>query len=218
MGESSLGVRYRPIIRNSAYLKSIGKYISGIISVSEKLAIFCENVLKIPRKSILISPNAVNTDIFKPLNVDRSFLGLSNDDFVISFIGAFIERKGIKTLINIIKDMDDVKFLLIGSGKIDLISKKIVFKGKIPHDKIPKYLNASDVFVFPTKAEGCSNAIAEAMACGLPIITSNIPEVIFQIGSDNAIFIDPNDEKKYIKEIQKLIESKEIRKNYLKNL
>lgn len=212
MGESSLEIRYQAILDNKDYLEYIGNKLTGIIAVSEKLHNFCRSELKIAPEKILISPNATDTRHFKPFQVNRSFLKIDNDDFVISFTGAFIKRKGIDVLLKAVKELDKVKLILIGSGEVDLSIEKIAFKGRLPHLEIPKYLNASDVFIFPTKAEGSSNAIAEAMACGLPIITSNIPEVVFQIGKGNAIFIDPNDDVELKRAIQKLIEDKNLRK------
>lgn len=212
MGESSIEIRYQAILHNKDYLEHIGKHLSGVIAVSEKLHNFCCSELKISTEKILISPNATDTQSFKPFHVDRSFLNIDKDDIVISFTGAFIKRKGIDVLLKAVNELDKVKLILIGSGEVDVPIEKIAFKGRLPHLEIPKYLNASDVFIFPTKAEGSSNAIAEAMACGLPIITSNIPEVVFQIGKGNAIFIDPNDDVELKRAIQKLIEDKNLRK------
>ena len=67
----------------------------------------------------------------------------------------------------------------------------ILFKGRLPHQAIPVYLNAANVFVLPTLAEGCSNAIVEAMACGLPIISSNLPFNFDILTTNNALLIDP---------------------------
>src|SRR5690606_11111163 len=99
---------------------------------------------------------------FKPFQVIRSFLKIDNDDFVISFTGDFIKRKGIDVLLKAVKELDKVKLILIGSDEVDVPIEKIAFKGRLPHLEIPKHLNASDVFIFPTKADGSSNAIVEA--------------------------------------------------------
>jgi hypothetical protein len=65
--------------------------------------------------------------------------------------------------------------------KLDL-ENNVIFMGKISHDELPKILNAMDVFVLPAiSMEGFSNSMLEAMACGLPIVTTPIgagPEVI----------------------------------------
>ena len=67
----------------------------------------------------------------------------------------------------------------------------ILFKGKLPHDDIPTYLNAADAFVLPTLHEGCCNAVVEGMACGLPIISSNRPFNWDVLDETNSIMIDP---------------------------
>ena len=68
----------------------------------------------------------------------------------------------------------------------------ILFKGTVPHNDVPLYLNASDVFVLPTQHEGCCNAVIEAMACGLPVISSNLPFNWDVLNESNSILVDPN--------------------------
>ena len=69
----------------------------------------------------------------------------------------------------------------------------MLFASRIPHEEVAQYLSASDVFVLPTLAEGCSNAIVEAMACGLPIISSDLEFNHDILDSGNSILINPND-------------------------
>ena len=59
------------------------------------------------------------------------------------------------------------------------------------HNEIPVLLNAVDVFVLPTLAEGSCNAIVEAMACGLPVVSSDLPFNDDVLNSKNSIRINP---------------------------
>ncbi len=63
----------------------------------------------------------------------------------------------------------------------------------VTHKELPSWLNAADAFVLPSMAEGSSNAVAEAMACGLPIITSDIPSMRELVPKIAAIFVPPTD-------------------------
>lgn len=87
----------------------------------------------------------------------------------------------------------------------------MLFDGRLLQQDIPVYLNAADVFVLPTLAEGCCNAIIEAMACGLPIISSNLPFNWDVLNDKNSILIDPNNIKQIADAIQRLRDCPELR-------
>ena len=66
-----------------------------------------------------------------------------------------------------------------------------MFCQAIKHEKIPAFLNACDIFVLPTLSEGCCNATIEAMACGLPIVSSDLPFNYDVLNETNSVLIDP---------------------------
>ncbi len=171
------------------------KYISGVICVSTKnkeesiaLGLTDESKCK-------VIPNAVNAELFHKLDKTscRQELGIAENDFVVGFVGWFNERKGATRVAEAIKRIGSgVKSLFIGGGELEPRCDGILFKGLLPHEKVPQYLGAADCFVLPTLHEGCCNAVVEAMACGLPVVSSNLPFNWDILNETNSIMVDPN--------------------------
>ncbi len=95
--------------------------------------------------------------------------------------GRLSKQKGHKYLIEAISDMKDVGLCLVGDGdqkeSLKLLAKRcgsnVHFVGKVDHEDIKSLLQGSDIFVLPSLNEGMSNSLLEAMACGLPVITTD---------------------------------------------
>ena len=79
------------------------------------------------------------------------------------------------------------------------------------HDDVPLYLNAADIFVLPTLQEGCCNAVIEAMACGLPVVSSNLPFNWDVLNRDNSIMVDPLNVEEIKQAIIKLRDNLQLR-------
>ena len=103
--------------------------------------------------------------------------------------------------------MNNLKLVLIGAGENITVNSNVLFQGIVPHDELVYYLNAADFFILPTLAEGCCNAIIEAMACGLPIISSNLPFNNDILSQNNSILIDPLNITEIRLSINKLLEN-----------
>lgn len=210
-GESSISAFNTSGLANA----EMRDYINGVICVSSKNKEESVSLGLTTPDKCLVSPNSVNSDLFKKLDKSecRRKLGISEDKFVVSFVGAFINRKGTNRVSEAISSIkgESVYSIFIGKGDQEPMCDNILFKGRLLHEQIPVYLNASDVFVLPTLAEGCCNAIVEAMSCGLPIISSNLPFNWDVLDESNSIMIDPKDVDSIAKAIQKLRDDKQLR-------
>ena len=179
------------------FRNDLHKNIRGVISVSSELAKEARQIgIFSEQTPIEVFPNSINTNLFKPLDRERcrSKLGIDQKSFVVSFVGAFIKRKGFDRLQEAIARHPEWKCIFIGAGELEvsLPVTQVTFSGRIPHDQIPEYICASDVFALPTQAEGCCNAIVEAMGCGLPIVSSDRGFNFDILTNDNAILINPD--------------------------
>ena len=153
-----------------------------------------------------VFPNGFNGKKFFSFDKSkaRRELGFPDDKFIVAFTGDFSERKGIDKLSHALKSFDDVYSVFLGSGEIKPGCDNILFCGSVPNDEVVKYLNAADVFVLPTKGEGCCNAIVEALACGLPVISSDLPFNDDILDNTNSIRVDVSDVSQIENAVNKL--------------
>lgn len=193
------------------------KNVTGIISVSTKnkneIALLCDNSETIMNKVKIIVNAADNKRFYKKdKNEIRNEKKWPLDKFIVAFTGSFIERKGITKLSNVIDRFDDVYAIFMGVGTEIPQCKNILHCGRINNSEMNDYLNAADVFVLPTLAEGCSNAIVEAVLCGLPVISSDLEFNYDVLDETCAILINPKDENELEEAIKRLKNDIELRK------
>lgn len=196
IGESSLEKSVdllKKTYSNNLFKEKLNR-INGFVAVSEHLKRDLMN-LGVDSKKIFVAPNATDLGRFKKANKIqlRNKHNIPQDKFVLVFTGNFIPRKGPYRVMEAIGGLDNVVVAFIGKGPQEPFGKQIVFKKHVPGNLVPELLNCGDAFILPTLNEGANNAIIEAMACGLPIISSDIPEVRSQCDPSFSILVDPMD-------------------------
>ncbi|AKB30501.1 Glycosyl transferase, group 1 [Methanosarcina siciliae T4/M] len=149
---------------------------------------------------VVVLPNGYREDVFHPLNpyeCKRS-LGLSSDKKIVLTVGNLEEVKGHKYLIEamgrVVKTRKDVICYIVGEGKLENKLKKqikssglldyIKLIGGRPHNEIPLWMNACDIFVMPSLKESFGVVQIEAMACGKPVVAT------YNGGSEEIILFD----------------------------
>lgn len=171
---------------------------SAFLAVSTRLAEELTAQLAIPCGKIEVFPNGVELEVFRPPD-DRAALcrelGISSQAFNVGYVGPLIEQKGYPQLREAIEGLEDVRLVLLGRGTLPANDRQIAFQGTVAHSEVPKHLGACQIFVLPTLIEGSCNSVIEAMACGLPIVTSNGRHMDDIVDDEVAIRVDSTDSR-----------------------
>lgn len=134
----------------------------------------------LPGLAIEVISNGVDAATFRPDN------SRSKGDPRILCVGRLIQRKGQHDLVQALKNLQmqnvSATLTLVGEGDDEArlraavqgqnLSDRVTFAGYVPREEMPKYYNAADVFVLPSYNEGMSVSVLEALASGLPVISS----------------------------------------------
>ena len=169
-----------------------------------------------------IVPGAVDTDRFRP---DPSPRG-ADDVPVLLYHGRVDRRKGVLDMIEALRrlDAEGVRFRLVLSGigpDLDEATLRLerfglmrlaTLRGYVDYDRAPDAYGGADIFVSPTYAEGFSNTILEAMACGLATISCRAVGVVDCLrDGENGLLVDPGDVDALTDGLRRLIRDPDLR-------
>jgi teichuronic acid biosynthesis glycosyltransferase TuaC len=168
---------------------------AGFLAVGSHIRDGLIKEISVNPEKIVVEPNGVDRTRFFQSNQRqaRAQLGLAPDVFMVAFIGTFDTLKGGAELVAAVDGLDGVGLAMIGQGEKTFESKSIIYTGWVRHDQVAVWLNAADIFVLPTREEGSCNAVIEAMACGLPIVTARGRYMDDIVDDEVAIRVDPTD-------------------------
>ena len=189
-------------------IQEIREYVSGCICVATKSKNESITAGFATKEMCRVFPNAINPKLFyqRDKQLMRDKLGFAKDDFIVAFVGQWNSRKGVQRLSNALTSLHNpsIKAFFLGKGTEVPTYENIVYRGTVNHDLLPEYLSAADIFVLPTNNEGCSNAVIEAMACGLPVVSSDMEFNWDILNENNSILVDPYNIDEIATAIQRL--------------
>lgn len=179
----------------------------------------------------------IDQDTFKPCdNFENIYIkyNLCESDRYIFHISSEQPRKNMDGIIKAfykikkIKGFEDLKLLKAGNAQyksdrkriVTLINnlglqKDVIFLNYVPVEDLPKIYSLSELFVFPSFYEGFGFPILESMACGTPVITSNVSSLP-ELAGDAGITINPNDVESLKNIIIDILSDNELKKKLIK--
>ena len=182
------------------------------------------------RGQVEVIPCGTDTNNFRLTSKThaRTKLKLGSHEKVILYVGRFDERKGIETLVKACsllkeKGVQNLKLLIIGGSSEDMpdgderkrienlvdqlgLKESTVFAGRIGHDVLPLYYTAADVCVIPSHYEPFGLVAIEAMACGVPVVASNVGGLKFTIiPEETGLLVEPKNIEAFANGIHRIL-------------
>ena len=153
-----------------------------------------------------ILPTPVNLGLFSPVQEEekavlKKAINVPPNKILVLFVGRLEKLKGSDRLLNIIQSVNknrrDYFFGIIGEGpdakKLKKIKTGVRMFGNVAHSDMPRFYQAADVLILPSRSEGMPNVILEALACGTPVLATSVGEissVVSNICRTNKNFVD----------------------------
>jgi glycosyltransferase involved in cell wall biosynthesis len=199
-----------------------------IVAISQTTKNDLMELMRIPPEKIRVIYNGVNPR-FRPLD-DRDYLARVARQYrlpkqFLLFVGLFSPRKNIAGILQayaILKKKHQIIHQLVMVGErgwlyradLELVQRlglesDVVFPGFVEDEDLPAVYNLADVFIFPSLYEGFGLPVLEAMACGTPVVTSDLsalPEVV----GDAGVLIDPRNPEEIASGVYRLLSNSKL--------
>ncbi len=156
----------------------------GLIAVSDALR---ERLLTLgadPARTVTLR-NGIDTGMFHPVDRATARAALGLDGPTLISVGGLIARKRHHLTIEALRYLPDFSLLIVGEGpererlqaQIDAsgLARRARLLGPQPHGELSRFYGAADAMVLASSREGWANVLLESMACGTPVVASNIP-------------------------------------------
>jgi glycosyltransferase involved in cell wall biosynthesis len=196
--------------------KRVARTLSHIITVSQSAKNDIRKNFGIPPERFKVIPNGINTDLFYPVPEIRREKGR-----IIVTSSADTPIKGLRYLLEAVAEISktlDVRLVIVGTvkknGDIEKliknlgINERITFTGRIDNEAFVQQYARASLAIVPSVYEGFGFPAGEAMACGLPVVSTTggaLPEVV----GDGGILVPPANSRELVNAITELLENPE---------
>ena len=217
----------------SLSIRSSVKRARKVIVVSESTKEDLMRLFGVPAPKISVVPLAVGKRFAVSLNKEEIKIKLKKKGIhgkYFLFVGERRPHKNIVRLIEafkIFKDRNSEKYQLVIVGKrysnytvpeqkikeLDLESN-VIMVGYVPDEELPLYYQGAEMLVFPSIYEGFGIPILEAMACGIPVITSNISSMP-EVAGNAAVLVNPYETNEIAAAMQRICSNRDLRKDLI---
>jgi glycosyltransferase involved in cell wall biosynthesis len=200
--------------------KRVSRRISNIITVSECSKRDIGREFRLPADRFHVVPNGINADFFYPLEGVKR-----RDDMILVTNSADTPLKGLRYLLEAVADIRrkrKIRVVVIGTPKKDGVIERLIadlslgdtvqFTGRIAYEEFARYYAEATMAVIPSLYEGFGMPAGEAMACGVPVISTSggaLPEVV----GDAGILVPPGDATALRDAITALLDDPERRRS-----
>lgn len=172
-----------------------GMKADGLLAVSAALRDDMA-ALGLERDKIRVHYTGVDLATFQPVDRDLAKKALGINGPLIITVGALIPRKRQSLVIQALAQLPDARLVLIGKGPdadrlqrqaaANGVAERVQLTGAIGQDEIARWLSAADVMCLPSASEGLANAWVEALACGTPIVVTDVGGARELLGDSHA--------------------------------
>ena len=164
-------------------VRQAGDQAAGLLAVSDAMRRSMAR-MGMDADKIRVHYTGVDLDTFELSDRAAAKEALDFSGPVMLCVGALIPRKGQELLVRALPALPDVTLLLAGQGQYRRtlenlaqelgVERRVGFLGSVPHHKLPRIFAAADVMALPSASEGLANAWVESLACGTPIVISDV--------------------------------------------
>lgn len=203
-----------PVWFQEIYLKTVGRFT---FNSADKIITFTERekedmiAVGVKPEKIVIIPNGVDTEVFHPVEKD------SSNPFTVIWVGRLSAGKGLKYAIlgfeKFLQRVPSALMYVVGDGPYlesaqayvngKGLDTSIIFTGRVDNEEMLSYYARSSVYLMTSMSEGMPRTLLEAMACGLPVVCTDIPQLV-PIIEAGGIVIHKKDVEEVVAALERL--------------